>query len=155
MEGLEICSLRPTDCDAVVRLLMAQLHDHQLSVAPIAVSRTVQSIAEDRRYGFILVASVASAPVGVAYASALMSLEHGGESGWLEELYVLPEARGRGVGTRLVDAVVQEAARRGWRAIDLEVEAGHEQAARIYQRRGFQQRNRHRWYLDVGRSNDA
>jgi maltose/maltodextrin transport system permease protein len=53
---------------------------------------------------------VAKAPdggsIGVAYASSLLSLEHGGVSGWLEELYVLPQWRGLGIGSRLIAEVV-------------------------------------------------
>jgi GNAT superfamily N-acetyltransferase len=70
---------------------------------------------------------VANAPdggsIGVAYASSLLSLEHGGVSGWLEELYVLPQWRGRGIGSRLVAEVIAHARELGWRALDLEVEA--------------------------------
>jgi GNAT superfamily N-acetyltransferase len=73
-------------------------------------------------------------PVGVAYASCLLSLEHGGFSGWLEELYVLPEWRGRGIGSCLIAEVITRAKELGWRAIDLEVDVGHQRAISLYTR---------------------
>jgi GNAT superfamily N-acetyltransferase len=42
------------------------------------------------------------------------SLEHGGVSGWLEELYVLPQWRGRGIGSRLVGEVIAHARELGY-----------------------------------------
>jgi GNAT superfamily N-acetyltransferase len=123
--------------------------EHQIATTAATVRRVVGLIAADPRVGFILVAWHGSTPVGVAYASAIVSIEHGGASGWLEELYVVPHARRRGVGTRLLNDVLAEATRRGWRALDLEVEAGHDDAARIYQTRGFRQRTRQRWYFVI------
>jgi ribosomal protein S18 acetylase RimI-like enzyme len=85
-------------------------------------------------------------PVGVAYASCLLSLEHGGFSGWLEELYVLPEWRGRGIGSCLIAEVITRAKELGWRAIDLEVDVGHQLAISLYTRYQFQPHFRSRLY---------
>jgi GNAT superfamily N-acetyltransferase len=64
--------------------------------------------------GFMLVARAPDgSPIGVAYASSLLSLEHGGASGWIEELYVLPQWRGRGIGSRLITEVVARAKESG------------------------------------------
>ena len=76
--------------------------------------------------------------MGVAYASNILSLEHGGWSGWLEELYVLPEWRNNGIGTRLLDAVIAGAIERGWIALDLEVDVGHQRVVSLYASRDFQ-----------------
>lgn len=75
--------------------------------------------------------------VGAAFASAFLGLEHGGRSGWLEELYVLPAWRGKGIGSALVAASIQMAQHRGWRALDLEVDFEHMRAAKLYARYGF------------------
>lgn len=47
--------------------------------------------------------------VGVAYLSFTWTLEHGGKSCWLEELYVMPAYRKRGIGRQLLDAGCQRA----------------------------------------------
>jgi GNAT superfamily N-acetyltransferase len=64
-------------------------------------------------------------------------LEHGGLGGWLEELYVVPEFRGAGLGSQLLEATIQECAQRGCQALDLEVESDHERVETLYQRFGF------------------
>jgi RimJ/RimL family protein N-acetyltransferase len=45
--------------------------------------------------------------------------------------------RGRGIGTRLLRALIAWAARRGYRRIELEVFANNPDAVRLYQREGF------------------
>jgi ribosomal protein S18 acetylase RimI-like enzyme len=133
--------------DAAIALLERQLREHDVVVSRADLQAVTQKVISDRRYGFMLVATTSDAgPVGVAYASSLLSLEHGGISGWLEELYVLPEWRGQGVGSRLIAGVVALAKEAGWRAVDLEVEASHQRAISLYTRHQFQPRSRSRFY---------
>jgi ribosomal protein S18 acetylase RimI-like enzyme len=83
--------------------------------------------------------------VGVAYLSFVWALEHGGRAAWLEELYVVPWLRDQGIGTQLLHAVLEHAALQGCVAVDLEVDAGHTRAARLYAREGFLPLGRARW----------
>lgn len=133
--------------DAVIGLFEAQLQEHGITTSSGDLRMVAQTVIADRRYGFMLVArSPDGDPIGVAYASALLSLEHGGVSGWLEELYVVPEWRGQGIGSRLIAEVVKRAAELGWRALDLEVEASHQRAISLYARHQFQPHSRSRFY---------
>ena len=79
--------------------------------------------------------------------------EHCGLAAWLEELYVAPDWRQRGIGTALVTAVSELARKTGIVAIDLEVDAGHKRATALYQRLGFRRLERSRWVRELG--NDA
>jgi GNAT superfamily N-acetyltransferase len=89
--------------EAVIGLFEAQLQEHGITTSRDDLRVVAQTVIKDRRYGFMLVASAPDGnPIGVAYASSLLSLEHGGVSGWIEELYVLPPWRGRGIGSHLI-----------------------------------------------------
>lgn len=55
----------------------------------------------------------------------------------LVAMYVTPRARGRGVGRRLVEAVLAEAAARGSERVVLEVTSGNAPAIALYERMGF------------------
>lgn len=71
-----------------------------------------------------------------------MSLEFGGLVVILDDLFLLPEARGRGLGGEVL-AFVQEAARaKGAVQIFLEVEDANERAFAFYEHHGFRQRRR-------------
>jgi ribosomal protein S18 acetylase RimI-like enzyme len=133
--------------DAVVGLLEAQLREHEITRSRDDLRAVAQTVIADRRHGFMLVARAPDgSPIGAAYASSLLSLEHGGPSGWIEELYVLPQWRGRGIGSRLIAEVVAHARESGWRALDLEVEASHQRAISLYARHQFQPHSRSRFY---------
>jgi ribosomal protein S18 acetylase RimI-like enzyme len=53
-------------------------------------------------------------------------------------MYVTPRVRGRGVGERLVRAVLDEASRRGVSEVFLEVTSGNDRALELYERCGFE-----------------
>ena len=131
----------------VVGLLASQLHEHQIDVAHATLAREVDGILEVAERGTLLLAIMAGKPVGVAYLAYTWTLEHGGKVGWLEELYVEPEHRERGIGSALLTAVCDRARAEGCGAVDLEVDANHERAAHLYERRGFRRLARTRFVL--------
>ena len=51
------------------------------------------------------------------------SVEHGGRDGFLDDFYLAPEARGRGLGRQALEALEREAQALGIRVLHLEVEA--------------------------------
>ena len=147
MDSLVINPVDAREIDALVALFGAQLREHAINTSPEDLRVVIQTIIDDKRYGFILVASAPDGSlVGAAYASSLLSFEHGGVSGWLEELYVLPECRGQGIGSQLLAAVIARARSLGWRALDLEVDATHQRAISLYVRHEFQPHSRTRFY---------
>jgi len=129
----------------IATLLTRQLAEHDLPADPARVAEAVAGILADARTGFLMVARADVDVVGVSYVAMIWSLEHGGLSSWLEELYVLPEWRGRGVGAQLLAASLAAAHERGCVAMDLEVTADHARAARLYAREGFAELPRSRW----------
>lgn len=85
--------------------------------------------------------------VGVILMTVLISLEHAGEVGWIEELYVRDDYRKKGLGERLLSTALEWSAGRGLRALDLEVAVeGHnlEAAERLYYKKGFEKVRRTR-----------
>ncbi len=113
------------------------MQEHEIATSADALRSVIERVISDARHGFILLANADGKPVGVAYAAAHLSAEHGGVIGWLEELYVTPDARGRGVGSALLTETASRARALGWRALELEVVAGHERAVPLYARHEF------------------
>lgn len=136
---------RAADRAVLIDLLTRQLVEHDLPADRAAVARAVDGILDDERLGFLLVARAEEAVAGVAYVARHWSLEHGGPSCWLEELYVLPPWRGRGLGAGLVRAACAQARALGCLAMDLEVTADHARAEHLYEREGFRELGRRRW----------
>ena len=147
MELIDINLADEQQVDSVVALFEAQLLEHEIDTAADDLRKAIQKVVLEPTSGFILVATEdGGSPIGVAYAASLLSLEHGGISGWLEELFVLPERRDKGIGSRLIAEVLVQARKRGWRALDLEVDITHERAAALYLRHQFRPLSRSRFY---------
>ena len=89
----------------------------------------------------VLIAERAGRPVGYAF----LHLHAGPDDTWpvgnrwgeVVSLSVLPEERGAGVGTALLDAVDRELAARGVSDLQVAVMAGNADALRLYERRGL------------------
>lgn len=141
---------RPEETDAVIALLTAQLEEHAIPLAPELLAAAVDGALADDGRALVLLAREGGRPIGVAYLSFQWTLERGGRVMWLEELYVLPERRGQGIGQRLLDAALEGARARGCLAVELEVEASHSRAANLYARAGFRALDRVHWTLPLG-----
>jgi GNAT superfamily N-acetyltransferase len=133
----------PADRAALVDLLGAQMREH--AIATDSLAPAIDAVLADPTLGALLVAHEGARAIGVAYVSYIHSLEHGGRSAWLDELYVAPDRRDRGVGRRLLHAALDLARAQGCRAMDLVVEADHARAANHYAREGFAARTRQRF----------
>lgn len=101
-------------------------------------------LAEDPRC-FVLLARRRGGGRAIGYAFARMD-EHesptwpGGKAVLdVETLSVLPEARGAGVGARLLALLREEVALRGYDRLTLTVVAGNRDARRFYAREGFEE----------------
>ncbi|HEY0790348.1 MAG TPA: GNAT family N-acetyltransferase [Chthoniobacterales bacterium] len=145
MNEIDIQPFNAEQLAPLVALFEAQLREHGIPTSPDALFSVLRTLEAQPQHGFLLTAVCDGSAVGVAYAASILSLEHGGRSGWLEELYVQPAWRGRGVGTRLLKAVVAAAGQRGWQALDVEVDAAHQRVVSLYARHGFQPVHRSRF----------
>jgi GNAT superfamily N-acetyltransferase len=105
----------------------------------------LECVVSNDAHGFVLIAREHTQIVGVAYLAIILSAEHCGKVGWLEELYVMPKYRSKGIGSALLTSVIERARGLGVVAIDLEVDATHRRAESFYRRFGFGPLDRSRW----------
>mmetsp|Transcript_6985 Transcript_6985/g.11259 ORF Transcript_6985/g.11259 Transcript_6985/m.11259 type:complete len:110 (-) Transcript_6985:2382-2711(-) len=81
------------------------------------------------------------APIGYIVVTFGWSVEFGGMDGFVDELYVRPGVRGRGIASEVLISLPRALAGAGLKALHLEVGAANENAARIYSRAGFRLRD--------------
>jgi ribosomal protein S18 acetylase RimI-like enzyme len=72
-----------------------------------------------------------------------------GPKSWIEDVVVDDAARGHGVGEMLNRAALDEARRRGVKAVSLTSRASREAANRLYQRIGFDRRETNYYRIDL------
>ena len=89
--------------------------------------------------GIVLLLEVDGVAQGYGVLSFGYGYEHGGPETFIEDIYVVPERRGRGFGQILLSALEREARTAGRRAIHLEVMPGN-RAEDWYRRQGWRSR---------------
>ena len=147
--GIEISTVDSSEKEMILNLLSQQFEEHHIHVCPEDLEKSIASVFDNENLGFFLVAKKDGVIIGMAYLSFNWTLEHCGRSAWLEELYVIPQCRNRGVGQKLLSSVIQKARASSCVAIDLEVDQSHSQAENLYRRAGFNQLSRTRWVKDL------
>jgi GNAT superfamily N-acetyltransferase len=149
MEPISTSAATERDCAECADLLVEQLREHNIDVSAESLRPLLERVVADEQRGFVHVARAEGGLVGVAYVAAILSMEHAGPAAWLEELYVTPAWRQRGVGSALLAAVMERARTAGMVAVDLEIDARHNRAVSLYERLGFSHLDRSRWMRKV------
>jgi len=90
--------------------------------------------------GDVTVLFAGDGPDGFAELRFRASLYTGELDAYLEELYVVPERRGQGLGRALLEAAMEHARERGARHIDLNTSEEDVAARALYERMGFTNR---------------
>ena len=79
--------------------------------------------------------------IGYLVLSFDFSLEYGGKNAWIDELFIRPEFRGKGIGSQALDFAAQTARELGAKVLHLEVNRGNP-AIDLYRRNGFKDHDR-------------
>jgi GNAT superfamily N-acetyltransferase len=92
------------------------------------------------RFLALLARGESDAPLGVLTLSVSFAVYAGGEYGVIDEMYVCPEARGQGIGRRLVEEALRVARDRGWFRLDVTAPeaARHRRVVEFYEKLGFE-----------------
>jgi ribosomal protein S18 acetylase RimI-like enzyme len=77
-------------------------------------------------------------PVGYIVLTLGFSFEYHGRDAFIDELYIEPEYRRKGIGIRAMRFVEERARELGVNALHLEVDQGNEPAAELYRRTGYE-----------------
>jgi len=127
--------------------LLLKLADafHREDGHPLAATgpESIRALLGGSALGAIYLMEEEGLPLGYFALCFTMSLEFGGLVVILDDLYVLPEARGRGIGTQVLSKVEAVAAEKKAVQIFLEVEKANERAFGFYRRNGWRRRDRH------------
>jgi ribosomal protein S18 acetylase RimI-like enzyme len=130
--------------EAEVARLIARFRDYYGESEPSdeQIARSVEELVGDAGTEFLLAEGPA---VGVAQLRFRPSVWTGTEDAWLEDVFVLEEARRAGAGRALVEACVDRARARGCKRIQLDANERNEAAIALYESLGFSSATPGRW----------
>jgi GNAT superfamily N-acetyltransferase len=130
---------RKTDLAAMTHLL-GQLFKQERDFSPAAAKqrRALGLILAQPAMGRLFVLTRGSRVLGMVSLLFTISTAEGGKAAWLEDLVVLPDERGKGLGTRLLSGAIDWARKAGMNRITLLTDTDNVHSLRLYARHGFE-----------------
>jgi ribosomal protein S18 acetylase RimI-like enzyme len=129
--------------DELIVAMCLELNREDPGSKPVPAEHTRRTLLEIKKNpvrGKALVLEFEGAVVGYSFLMAFWSNELGGEICYIDELYVAPLARGRGLSTQLLNELTSRTGK-FWRAdcvaLDLEVTPDNDRARKLYSSLGF------------------
>jgi len=134
---------RPQDLDRLMGLVSA--FHAELGINQDADQRreALLPLLEGIPHGCIYLIGPGRAPLGYIILTFGWSVEFGGMDGFIDEIYIRPAVRGRGIATEVLMDLPKALAEAGLTALHLEVDRTNEATQRLYLRAGFKQRDRY------------
>jgi len=101
------------------------------------LSHLLKRLVSQPHFGSVWVARESDVMVGYLIAVLMLSLEYRGAVAEIDEVFVVPQARGHGIGAALVDAAECALALAGCTFIQLQLGVGNDSARAFYDHRGY------------------
>jgi ribosomal protein S18 acetylase RimI-like enzyme len=140
MDNVLIRQAGAQDLDALLPLVAAYHSFEKVTLSEPERRRAVADLLADPALGLVLRLDAGGVAAGYAAVCFGYSIEFGGRDAFLDELYLAPRVRRRGLGARLIAEATACAGACGVRALHLEVDADNVVAQHLYARHGFELR---------------
>ncbi len=132
---------KPGDIDTTLPLIAAFHAEMGIAQEDAARRAAVAPLLDGSPHAAIYIAGPARAPIGYVVVSFGWSLEFGGLDGFLDEIYIRPGVRGRGIGSDILASLPRALAGAGLRALHLEVARADARTRGFYERMHFNARD--------------
>jgi ribosomal protein S18 acetylase RimI-like enzyme len=128
--------------EAILALMRQYYAEDDYPFAEGTARLVLETFLSDESLGRLWVLVDADAVVGYLALTFGYSFEHRGRDAFIDELYVTPERRGRGLGRLLLDAAIDACAQLGVQTLHLEVERRKTKTIALYKSLGFRDNDR-------------
>ena len=133
----------PDDIDRLLPLVAAFHAEFGITQTDEGRRSALMPVLEGSPHGVAYLIGPARAPIGYIVISFGWSVELGGLDGFVDELYMRPGVRGRGIATEVMVSLPRALAASGLKALHLEVDRNDEATQRLYAKAGFSLRDRY------------
>ena len=106
-------------------------------------SNVLSHLMQDESLGRIMLIEHGESAIGYILLAFSFSLEFNGPIAFIDELFIEPSGRQKGVGSQVLSQVENLCASLGMKAVRLESEAHNERATALYARSGYHDHKRH------------
>lgn len=134
---------KSSDRDALLELIAAYHAFEQIPHDAVAAAEAIAPLLARTDAGRVWLVRDADRTVGYVALCFGYSIEFGGRDAFVDEMFLVEAARGRGLGRSALDQVADAARGLGVKALHLEVARDNTRAQSLYDRLGFALRDRY------------
>lgn len=137
MSALRLALATEADVDALAALVRAYHAGEGIESDIAELPSVLRPLLNDATKGRAWFIEHEGAVVGYVAICFGYSIEFGGVDAFVDEIYLAPSHRGRGLGTRALALAIDAARELGAHALHLEVDPANPAAMRLYRSAGF------------------
>ena len=134
--------LGPGDIERVVLMMRQFSAIDNYPFDSVERSQNLQLVIDHPGYGRLWLIFQDDVLAGYIFLGFGFSFEFKGRDAFVDELFILPEFQGKGIGKLAIDFIVSEARKAGVKALHLEAEHHNSRGLRLYRQKGFKDHNR-------------
>jgi GNAT superfamily N-acetyltransferase len=135
-EGVEIRPAREDEIDDLLPLLRAYCDFYESSPTDEGVTKMVRTLITDPSQGAVFIARKDGRAIGFATVDWKWSMLKGARIGYLEDLFVDPDARGLGTADALIEICADRCRELGMPAMEWLTAPDNHRAQKVYNRTG-------------------
>jgi ribosomal protein S18 acetylase RimI-like enzyme len=135
-DGVEILDARLEEAEELLPLMRAYCDFYEASPPDQGLLEFARILITDPEQGAMFIARDGGTAVGFAALDWKWSSLKAAKIGYLEDIYVAPEARGRGIADALIEACAQRCRERGAPAMQWQTAPDNRRAQAVYERTG-------------------
>ncbi|WP_120501564.1 N-acetyltransferase [Roseovarius sp. EL26] len=128
---------RPENIDRLLRLVTDFHLEEGIEQSEGTRHDALMPLLEGSPHGAIYLLGPSRAPIGYIIISFGWSVEFAGLDGMIDEIYIRPSVRGRGIGSEVLNALPKALAGAGLKALHLEVNRDNPRARKLYEKLRF------------------
>lgn len=130
----------PDHLEKLLAMVTAFHEEAGITLSDEARRAGVAPLLEGIPHGVAYLIGPSRSPIGYIIITFGWSLEFGGMDAFIDELYVRPGVRGRGIASETLQTLPRALGDAGLTAMHLEIDTSNDTARRLYTRAGFAKR---------------
>jgi len=140
---VQLCQADRHQLAQILPLVAAYHACEQIPSSAAARESAIAQLLDDRRLGGLWLIEVDAETAGYIALCRGFSIEFNGFDAFVDEFFLLPEFRGRGVGKAVLAEIKRLAGALGINALHLEVALDNQPARKFYANAGFEKRDKY------------
>jgi GNAT superfamily N-acetyltransferase len=141
MDIVEISKNNSQDIDKLIDLLDQQMHDIDAAKDKSEIRHTVKNALKPESRALFFLAKERNSPVGAAFVNIGSGIQSGGDYIWINEIQILPQHRGRGYGSKLLNHVLEWASKNSMQSVISVTDIDNSASQALFRSAGFEMEN--------------